>query len=213
MKHLLIENERLTRQLDFIIEVDRLKGVMRRSPLVDGSRPENTAEHSWHVALAALLLSGYANEPVDVARVVRMLLVHDIVEIDAGDTYAYDVSGNRDKVERELRAAARLFGLLPDDQAAEFRALWEEFEDQATAESRFANALDRLMPLLHNFLNDGRVWREHNVNAAQVRGRMAPVAGGSAALGDIVAAVLQNSLARGLLDEEIFVPAAAGEIK
>ena len=213
MKHLLIENERLTRQLDFIIEVDRLKSVMRRSPLVDGSRLENTAEHSWHVALAALLLSGYANEPVDVARVVRMLLVHDIVEIDAGDTYAYDVSGNRDKVERELRAAARLFGLLPDDQAAEFRALWEEFEDQATAESRFANALDRLMPLLHNFLNDGRVWREHNVNAAQVRGRMAPVAGGSAALGDIVAAVLQNSLARGLLDEEIFVPAAAGEIK
>ena len=213
MKHLLIENERLTRQLDFIIEADRLKSVMRRSPLVDGSRPENTAEHSWHVALAALLLSGYANEPVDVARVVRMLLVHDIVEIDAGDTYAYDVSGNRDKVERELRAAARLFGLLPDDQAAEFRALWEEFEDRATAESRFANALDRLMPLLHNYLNDGHVWREHHVNAAQVRGRMAPVAGGSAALGDIVAAVLQNSLARGLLDEEIFVPAAAGEIK
>ncbi len=213
MKHLLIENERLTRQLDFIIEADRLKSVMRRSPLVDGSRPENTAEHSWHVALAALLLSGYANEPVDVARVVRMLLVHDIVEIDAGDTYAYDVSGNRDKVERELRAAARLFGLLPDDQAAEFRALWEEFEDRATAESRFANALDRLMPLLHNYLNDGRVWREHHVNAAQVRGRMAPVAEGSAALGDIVAAVLQNSLARGLLDEEMFVPAAAGEIE
>lgn len=213
MKHLLIENERLTRQLDFIIEADRLKSVMRRSPLVDGSRPENTAEHSWHVALAALLLSGYANEPVDVARVVRMLLVHDIVEIDAGDTYAYDVSGNRDKVERELRAAARLFGLLPDDQAAEFRALWEEFEDRATAESRFANALDRLMPLLHNYLNDGHVWREHHVNAAQVRGRMAPVAEGSAALGDIVAAVLQNSLARGLLDEEIFVPAAAGEIE
>lgn len=213
MKHLLIENERLTRQLDFIIEADRLKGVMRRSPLVDGSRPENTAEHSWHVALAALLLSGYANEPVDVARVVGMLLVHDIVEIDAGDTYAYDVSGNRDKVERELRAAARLFGLLPDDQAAEFRALWEEFEDRATAESRFANALDRLMPLLHNYLNDGHVWREHHVNAAQVRGRMAPVAEGSAALGDIVAAVLQNSLARGLLDEEIFVPAAAGEIE
>lgn len=213
MKHLLIENERLTQQLDFIIEADRLKSVMRRSPLVDGSRPENTAEHSWHVALAALLLSGYANEPVDVARVVRMLLVHDIVEIDAGDTYAYDVSGNRDKVERELRAAARLFGLLPDDQAAEFRALWEEFEDRATAESRFANALDRLMPLLHNYLNDGRVWREHHVNAAQVRGRMAPVAEGSAALGDIVAAVLQNSLARGLLDEEMFVPAAAGEIE
>jgi putative hydrolase of HD superfamily len=165
------------------------------------------------VALAALLLSGYANEPVDVGRVVRMLLVHDIVEIDAGDTYAYDVSGNQDKAERELRAAARLFGLLPDDQAAEFRALWEEFEEQSTAESRFANALDRLMPLLHNYLNDGRVWREHHVNAAQVRGRMAPVADGSAALGDIVAAVLQNSLARGLLDEEIFAPAAAGEIE
>ena len=207
MKHLLIENERLTRQLDFIIEADRLKSVMRRSPLVDGSRPENTAEHSWHVALAALLLSGYANEPVDVARVVRMLLVHDIVEIDAGDTYAYDVSGNRDKVERELRAAARLFGLLPDDQAAEFRALWEEFEDRATAESRFANALDPLSPLLNNYLNDGRVWREHDVTLEQVRGRMAPVAQGSAALGDVVEALLADLLARGLFDAAAPLPA------
>ena len=118
MNQTLIENQRLARQLDFLIEMDRLKGVLRRSPLADGSRVENSAEHSWHLALMAIVLSACADEPVDAAHVIRMLLVHDIVEIDAGDTYAYDAAGNRDKAAREQRAADRLFGLLPDDQAA-----------------------------------------------------------------------------------------------
>lgn len=202
MQQILINNERLARQIDFLIEMDKLKGVARRSPLADGSRVENSAEHSWHLALMAMVLAVYAAEPVDAARVVRMLLVHDIVEIDAGDTYAYDPAANVGKAEREQEAAGRLFGLLPDDQAADLRALWDEFEGQDTAEARFANSLDRLMPLLHNYLNDGRVWREHGVTAEQVRRRMAPVAEGSPDLGTIVEAILADSLSRGLLETD-----------
>lgn len=201
-QQILIEDERLARQIDFLIEMDRLKGVVRRSPLADGSREENSAEHSWHLALMAMVLAGHAAEPVDATRVMRMLLVHDIVEIDAGDAYAYDPNANVGKAERELAAAGRLFGLLPDDQAAELRALWDEFEAQATAESRFANALDRLMPLLHNYLNDGRVWRANHVTPDQVRRRMAPVAGGSPALGALVEHIVADSLDRGLFETE-----------
>lgn len=211
MKHILIQNERLARQLDFIIEMDRLKGVLRRSPLADGSRLENTAEHSWHVALAALILADQSDETVNIGHVVRMLLVHDIVEIDAGDTYAYDTSGNLDKAEREQHAAARLFGLLPDDQAGELRALWEEFEARITPEARFANALDRMLPLLHNYLNEGSAWRQHGVIVDQVRARMAPVGDGSAALAGIVEAVLTDSLDRGLFERELTIPAGGGE--
>jgi putative hydrolase of HD superfamily len=197
----LMNDERLSRQLDFLIEIDRLKQVLRRSPLVDGSRVENSAEHSWHLAMMALVLAEYSNEPVDVNRVVKMVLVHDIVEIDAGDTYAYDTNGNQDKVERELRAADRLFGLLPADQTRELRDLWDEFEARRTAEARFANALDRLMPLLHNYLNEGRVWQANHVTADQIRRRMAPVAEGSAMLDNVVETVLIRSLDRGYLGE------------
>lgn len=200
-ERMLMKDERLTRQLEFLIEIDRLKHVLRRSPLVDGSRVENSAEHSWHLGMMAIVLAEYAVEPVDVAHVVKMVLVHDIVEIDAGDTYAYDTNGNHDKAERERQAANRLFGLLPVDQAAELRALWDEFEDRRTAEARFANALDRLMPLLHNYLNEGRVWQANHVTAEQIRQRMAPVAEGSAVLGDIVERVLTNSLDRGYLED------------
>lgn len=195
----LIEDKRLTRQLDFLIEIDKLKNILRRAPLADGSRVENTAEHSWHLAMMAMILAERANEPVDVAHVVRMLLVHDIVEIDAGDTFAYDIAGNLDKAQREQRAADRLFGLLPDDQALEMRALWNEFEARSTAEARFANALDRLMPLLHNYLNDARAWREHGVKIEQVRGRMAPVVDGSTDLAHVVEAVLEDLVGRGFI--------------
>lgn len=194
---MLINDARLARQLDFIIEMDRLKHVNRRAPLADGSRVENSAEHSWHLALAALVLAEYSNEPIDLERVIRILLVHDVIEIDAGDTYAFDAQANLDKPEREERAAERLFGLLPADQAAEFRALWEEFEARETAEARFANAVDRFMPLLHNYLNEGRVWQANHVSPAQVRQRMAPIADGSAALDEVFESVLADSLARG----------------
>jgi putative hydrolases of HD superfamily len=200
-KMLMFDN-RLTRQLDFLIEIDRLKNIMRRSPLVDGSRVENSAEHSWHLAVMALVLAEYADSSINVNHVVKMVLVHDIVEIDAGDTYAYDVNGNHDKRERELRAAARLFGLLPVEQETELRALWDEFEERRTAEARFANALDRLMPLLQNYLNAGRVWQANNVTVGQIRQRMAPIAESSAVLSEVVEQVLTDALARGYLDPE-----------
>jgi len=203
---MLTNNDRLARQLGFIIEIDRLKSIVRRAPLADGSRRENSAEHSWHLAVMAMVLAEHADEPIDVGRVVRLVLVHDIIEIDAEDTFAYDPTGYLDKAEREQRAAERLFGLLPDDQSAEFRALWDEFEAHRTLEARFANALDRLMPLLHNYLNEGGVWRENGITPEQVRARMAPVAAGSAALGEVVETVVADALARGYFDSPVPQP-------
>lgn len=167
-------DRRLDQQLRFILEIDRLKGVGRQSYVLGGARKENSAEHSWHVAMMVLVLAEYADEPVDRARVVQLLLVHDLVEIDAGDTYIYDAPGNVSKAAREQAAADRLFALLPADQAAQFRGLWEEYEAGATAESRFAGSLDRLMPLLHNLATAGRSWHEHGVTADQVRERNLP---------------------------------------
>ena len=167
--------ERVRRQLSFLVEADRLKGVLRQTTLCDGSRSENSAEHSWHLALMATVLAEHAPPGTDVARTMRMVLVHDLVEIDAGDTFAYDASANVGKDERERAAAARIFGLLPAEQTVELRALWEEFEAQETAESRFANALDRLQPLLNNDHSGGGSWKAHGVTRTQVLGRMAPI--------------------------------------
>ncbi len=163
-----VPSDRLTRQLAFVLEIDRLKTVLRRTVLTDRSRRENSAEHSWHIALMAVLLAEHAAEPVDVGRVVRMLLVHDVVEIDAGDTFVYDPAAAEDKGERERRAAERLFGLLPADQAAEVRALWDEFEERATAEARYAHAVDRLQPMLHNYATEGHSWQKYGVRSSQV---------------------------------------------
>ena len=194
-----MNSERLAQQLQFILEIDRLKGVLRRSLLLDSHRRENSAEHSWHLAMMALVLAEHANEPVDLLRTLKLVLVHDIVEVDAGDTYAYDTEGHEDKVERERLAASRIFGLLPVDQAAELSNLWEEFEEQYTPEARFALALDRLMPLLHNYHTGGVTWRENGVTRAQVEERMAPVALGSQALAEAVVAVVERATANGLL--------------
>ena len=158
MKQTLIHDERLRQQIDFLIEIDRLKHVLRRAYLPGTDRNENTAEHSWHLAVAVLVLAEYAAEPVDLARVVRMALVHDIVEIDAGDTFFFDAVGALDKADREQLAATRLFGLLPPDQAAEFRAAWDEFEHRQTPEARFASALDRFMPLVHTICSTPAAW-------------------------------------------------------
>lgn len=166
---------RFEQQLTFILEIDKLKTVLRQTLLTDKSRRENSAEHSWHLAIMAMLLAEYSPQTVDVARVMKMLLVHDVVEVDAGDTFAYDGLGNKDKEERERRAADRIFGLLPPDQGGELRALWDEFEEQQTPESKFANALDRLQPLLHNSRTEGGTWRIHNVSRVAVMRRMEPV--------------------------------------
>ncbi|HWR35204.1 MAG TPA: HD domain-containing protein [Clostridia bacterium] len=166
---------RIQQQLSFILEIDKLKTVLRQTLLCDQSRRENSAEHSWHLAVMAMLLTEYAVEPVDVTRVLTMLLIHDVVEVDAGDVFAYDAAGNVGKEEREREAAERIFGLLPAEQGKELRGLWEEFEARATSESKFANALDRLQPLLHNSRTEGGTWRIHNVRRDQVLKRMEPV--------------------------------------
>ncbi|MGZ4788103.1 MAG: HD domain-containing protein [Terriglobales bacterium] len=166
---------RLEQQLAFCRELDRLKGILRQSLLMDASRRENSAEHSWHLATMAILLTEYAAAPVDVTRVMKMLLVHDVVEIDAGDTFAYDTVNLETQHTREQQAADRLFGLLPHEQGAELRALWNEFEERHTPESQYANALDRLQPLMQNFYSGGASWKKHGVTHEQVMKRMEPV--------------------------------------
>lgn len=191
--------ERLRTQLEFLLEIDRLKQVQRRTTLTDGSRRENAAEHSWHLALFATMLAEHAAEEVDVARVVAMVLIHDIVEVDAGDTFAYDEAGRRDQAEREARAADRIFGMLPDDQAARFRALWEEFDAKRTADARFAAAIDRIHPILLNHASDGDTWREHGVTAEQVREFNRHIDDGSPVLWEHAQRVIADAEQRGWL--------------
>lgn len=192
-------SRRLMEQLAFILEVEKLKTVLRKTPLLDRSRVENDAEHTWQLALMAMVLSEHAREPVDLLRVIRMLLIHDIVEIDAGDTFAYDSVGLASQVERELKAADRIFALLPDDQAKEFRALWDEFELKASDDARFANAMDRLQPLLHNFFTEGGTWSANGVTSTDVDRRMAPIGIASATLGELSAKLIARAIEQGIL--------------
>ena len=193
--------DRLQRQIQFIIEIDKLKAVYRRTYLIDEQRSENSAEHSWHLAMLAIVLAEYANEPVNVERVVKMVLIHDIVEVDAGDTYIYDTQGALDKAERESIAAQRIFGLLPSDQEGEFRALWEEFESGATADARFAAALDRFMPQLHNFHTGGRSWKEHGITAERVLARNISMADGSETLWEVTQDLIRRAVHEGFIEQ------------
>jgi len=193
------DTPRLARQLRFVVEIDRLKTVLRQTLLTDASRRENSAEHSWHLALMAALLAEHAGEPVDVTRTMKMVLVHDVVEIDAGDAFCYDAAANVGKEEREKLAAERIFGLLPAEQAEELRALWEEFEAGATPEARFAVALDRLQPLLQNIHSGGGSWRAHGIARAQVLRRMDPIREGAPALWPQVLEIVDRAVAEGHL--------------
>lgn len=177
-----MENERLERQIAFCREIDKEKQVGRQTYLADGSRKENDAEHAWHMAVMTLLLSEYANHEIDVLRTVSMLLVHDLVEIDAGDTFAYDEEAKKRQRERELKGAERLFGMLPEDQRDRIRALWDEFEAGQTAEARFARTMDNFQPMLLNAASDGKAWSERGVRLEQVEHRNAKTAKGSAEL-------------------------------
>ena len=170
-----MDQERLSQQAAFLTESDKLKSILRRTLLADGSRRENTAEHSWHIILTAMVLREYAAEPVNFERALEMLAVHDLVEIDADDTFAYDAEANRTRADRERRAAERLFGMLPSDLGGNLRALWEEFEAHQTAESRFANAVDRFQPFLQNLATEGGSWRIYHPTREQVLRRMDPV--------------------------------------
>lgn len=177
-----MENERLERQIAFCREIDKEKQVGRQTYLADGSRKENDAEHAWHMAVMTLLLSEYANHEIDVLRTVSMLLVHDLVEIDAGDTFAYDEEAKKSQRERELKGAERLFGMLPEDQRDRIRALWDEFEAGQTAEALFARTMDNFQPMLLNAASDGKAWAERGVRLEQVERRNAKTAKGSAEL-------------------------------
>ncbi len=188
---------RLEQQMQFILEVDKLKNITRQTYIADGSRKEDDAEHSWHLALMCILLSEYANEKIDVLKTVAMVLIHDIVEIDAGDTYAYDELGNQSKRERETAAADRIFDLLPYDQAAYVKELWEEFESGETPEAKFANTLDKCQPALLNDKSGGRSWREHEVKESQIKNRNADTFKGSDKLWNYVRNIIEKNTRNG----------------
>jgi putative hydrolases of HD superfamily len=193
-----IDNPRLAQQIQFLLEIDGLKQVLRRSLILGSSRRENSAEHSWHLGMMALILHEHANEPVDLLHTLKLVLVHDIVELDAGDTYAYDFAGAKTKAAREQAAADRIFGLLPSEQTAELRGLWDEYEERQSAESRFANALDRLMPMFHNLADGGTTWRVAGVQPEFVADRAAAIGEGSDALASLADEILRQAQADGL---------------
>lgn len=194
---------RLERQIGFILEMDKLKTIFRQSRLIGSERYENDAEHTWHLALMAIVLYEHAEPPQpDLRKVLGMLLVHDIVEIDAGDTFAYDEAGMVTKAEREKKAADRLFGLLPEDQRDELRGLWEEYEARETREAKFAAAIDHLQPMLLNFANEGRPWKEHGVTSERVAARNRPIGEGSSELWSYAQRLIAEAIERGYLPEK-----------
>lgn len=192
--------DRLRRQIEFIVEIDKMKSIYRQSYIADRSRNENDAEHSWHIATMALLLCEHANDSgIDMLRVVKMLLVHDLVEIDAGDTFAYDEQGHETKAQREEAAARRLFGLLPDEQRDEFYRLWREFEERTTPEAKFAVAMDRLQPMLMNYYSEGAAWRKHGVTSDRVLAYNRKIAEGSEELWRFAQELIRDAVAKGYL--------------
>ena len=174
-----MEKSRIDRQFEFLLEADKEKFIQRQTLKSDGKTFENDAEHAWHMALMCLLLGEYANEDIDLLKTISMILIHDVVEIDAGDTYAYDGEGKKSQRERELKAADRLFGLLPDDQGEKFRALWEEFEEGKTKEAKFAHTMDNTQPVMLNDATDGKMWAERGIKLSQILERNKPTAEGS----------------------------------
>lgn len=197
-----MNQERFSEQIEFLLEMDKMKNIYRQTLVLHEDRQENDAEHAWHLAMLALVLHEYANEPVDLKTVLATVLIHDVVEIDAGDTYAYDAAGNATKTAREQKAADRLFGLLPPEQGAYFRKLWDDFEAQSTPEARFATALDRIQPLMLNFTKGGISWKTHGTRKSQVMGRMQKVYEGSETLGDYAVSMIERAAADGLLIDD-----------
>ena len=195
-------NERLREQMNFLLRTDKMKEITRQTYLADGSRKENDAEHSFHLALMASVLAEYNDEPVDKARVMEMVLVHDLVEIEAGDTYAYDVQGNASKSEREKKAAESVFGLLPPEQCRYYKGLWEDFEARATPEARFANTLDRMQPVLLTDAADGKSWKEHGVKKSWIKRRNAETGKETSELRELTEQLIDKNIRNGNIKDE-----------
>lgn len=194
-----IKDEKLQKQIKFALIIDEMKNIFRRNLIIDGSRRENDAEHSWNLAMLAMLFEEYSTEKVNIERVLKIALVHDLIEVYAGDTFAYDVKGNEDKLQREIESANKLFGILDPDQGAEIRALWDEFEAKETAESKYANAIDRIQPLINNYMTNGHTWKEGDVHAPQILKRMDIIRTTTPALWPIVEGIISTSIESGIL--------------
>lgn len=195
-------NERLKKQKEFLLEVDKMKQIYRQTHIRGGSRQENDAEHSWHLALMAFLLEEHSNEPVDITRVIKMVLIHDLVEVYAGDTYAYDAAANASKRQREEEAADRIFGMLPEDQGKMLRQLWEEFETYETAEARFAHVMDNFQPMILNDDNGGKDWSRHQVKKSQILKRNEKTASGSETLWNHMEEIIQQNIEKGTIMDQ-----------
>jgi len=195
-------DDRLKKQIEFILEIDKEKQIYRQTHISGNSRYENDAEHAWHMAIMAYLLKEYSNNKIDIAKTMMMILIHDIVEIDAGDTYAYDEVALKTQKEREEKASKRLFGLLPDDQREELTALFNEFEENITAEAKFAHAMDNFQPLLLNDFNNGLDWKEHNVSKSKVLTRQSRSKDGSQLIYDVSTDIVLNNVKKGNLKDD-----------
>ena len=196
---MIYDTERLQKQIEFVIEIDKLKNIYRQTYVLGEERKENDSEHSWHIALMAFLLAEYSEKTIDVLKTMKMLLIHDIVEIDAGDTYCYDAEGYKTKAEREEKAAQRIFGLLPENQCSELYALWREFEDGSSDEAKFAAVLDSIQPLILNYTKNGISWKEHDVCKEQVAGRYSQTAEASEKLTQLAMNIINDAHEKGWL--------------
>ncbi len=196
-----MENKRLLKDIEFIVELDKMKSIFRQTSIIGEDRREDDAQHSWHISLMAMVLSEYTNEKVDLLKVIKMLLTHDLVEIFAGDTFCYDEVGNSDKREREVAAAEKIFGMLEDDKGQELRALWDEFEEIETSEAKFATAMDRLQPMLNNYHNDGGTWKKFDISQSDIYKRISPVKDSSEELWKFVEFMIEDAFDKGLISK------------
>lgn len=193
---------RLLKDMEFIIELDKMKSILRQTSLINEDRREDDAQHSWHITVMAMILSEYSNEKVDVCKVMKMLLTHDLVEIFAGDTFCYDKIGNSDKREREVLAAEKIFGMLDEDKGKELRALWDEFEEMETPESLFAASMDRLQPMLNNYYNNGGTWKKYDVAKSDIYKRINPVKESSDELWSFTENMIEDAFKKGFIGRE-----------
>lgn len=189
----LVISNRLLKDIEFIVEIDKMKKIFRQTGVIGIDRRENDAEHSWHISLMAVVLQEYSNEKVDILKVIKMLLIHDLVELYAGDTFCYDVKGNEDKEERELKAAEKIYGMLDKDKGEELRGLWDEFEEGRSPEALFAASMDRIQPMLSNYHNDGGTWKKYNVKKESIYKRISPVEKSSDALWEYMKYIVEDA--------------------